>query len=73
MRAAFDYDTSKITDCIFQIARKFSVFYKDKVKHAIVNCEDQELKMARLLLVNAVGKAIKLGLNLLGIETLEQM
>jgi len=73
MRAATSLDTSKITDCIFQISKAFSLFYKDKTKHPIYNCQDPETKQARLLLVHAIGHCIKLGLNLLGIETLEQM
>jgi len=73
MRAATAYDTSKITDCLFIIAKAFSLFYKDKEKHAIIHCPDEELKKARLMLTYAVGCATKLGLSLLGIETLEEM
>jgi len=73
LRAAQAYDTSKITDSLFHISKSYSLFYKDKVRHAIVNCPDEELKKARLLLSLAVGNALKLGLTLLGIETLEQM
>jgi len=73
IRASNAYDTSKITEAIFQIVKQYSTFYKDKVKHPIVNCPDPDLKKARLMLIKSVGIAIKLGLNLLGIETLEQM
>ena len=47
--------------------------YFDREKHAISLCADAELKTARLFLVVAVGQAIQQGLDLLGIETLEEM
>jgi arginyl-tRNA synthetase len=67
------YDSSKVADATFHIAKKFNELFQDKEKHPIVNCEQQDLKIARLLLTRAVGSAIKLGLHLLGIETLESM
>jgi len=71
--AAQSYDPSKIADSIFQIAKRFNLMYKDKHRNQIVKCEDPVLKTARLLLVRAVGNSLKLGLSLLGIETLERM
>jgi len=66
-------DPSKVCDSIYYISQYFNAWYKLKDKHSVVNCTDPVLKKARLLLVLACGNAIKKGLNLLGIETLEQM
>jgi len=66
-------DPSKICDLAYNICQNFNLFYKLKDKHQILNCTDPQLKHARLLIVLAVGNAIKLCLNLLGIEVLEQM
>lgn len=72
-RAAATSDTSKIADILFNLAKSFSNWYGLKKKHPVVTCEDENVKQSRLLLVCAVGNAVKLGMNLLGIETLEQM
>eukprot|EP01123_Difflugia_compressa_P014678 TRINITY_DN7904_c0_g1_i1.p1 TRINITY_DN7904_c0_g1~~TRINITY_DN7904_c0_g1_i1.p1 ORF type:complete len:511 (+),score=94.02 TRINITY_DN7904_c0_g1_i1:83-1534(+) len=66
-------DPSKVVDSIYAICQYFNAWYRLKDKHQVVNCTDPTLKKARLLLVMAVANAIKTGLNLLGIETLEQM
>jgi len=66
-------DPSKVCDSIYAISQSFNNWYRLKDKHQVVNCTDPDLKTARLLLVLASGNAIKRGLNLLGIETLEQM
>eukprot|EP01129_Flabellula_baltica_P010325 TRINITY_DN4355_c0_g2_i2.p1 TRINITY_DN4355_c0_g2~~TRINITY_DN4355_c0_g2_i2.p1 ORF type:complete len:599 (-),score=169.18 TRINITY_DN4355_c0_g2_i2:13-1809(-) len=73
VRAAKSYDTSKVADGIYRIASAFSTFYKDKNKHPIISCEDENVKNARLSLVKAVGNSVKLGLRLLGIDVLEEM
>jgi len=72
-RTVTNYDTSKLADTIFKIAKSFGIMYKDKVNHPIVNCDNPELKQARLMLVHTVSKALKIGLNLLGIDVIEQM
>jgi len=71
--AAKKLDSSKVCDLVYNISQTFNLFYKLKDKHQILNCTDPELKQARLLIVLAVGNAIKTCLNLLGISVLEQM
>jgi len=66
-------DPSKVCDSIYNISQDFNAWYRLKEKHHVVNCTDPVLKHARLQLVLAAGNAIKRGLQLLGIETLEQM
>jgi len=66
-------DPSKVCDCIYNISQYFNAWYRLKQKHHVVGCKDPVLKQARLQLVMASGNAIQRGLQLLGIETLEQM
>lgn len=70
--AASHYDTSKIADQTYRIAKTFSTFYNDRNHHIIGN-EDPALEQARLLLAKAVSSTVQIGLTLLGISTLEQM
>jgi len=71
--AAKKLDPAKICDLVYNICQSFNMFFKLKDKHQIVNCMDPELKHARLLIVLAVGNAIKTCLTMLGIDVLEQM
>jgi arginyl-tRNA synthetase len=55
---------------LFDLAGQFSSFYE---ACPILNNEDEALKQSRLKLAALTAKTIKLGLSLLGIETLERM
>lgn len=67
--AAQKYEPSIVTRHLVDIAQAFNKFYGD---NAILGSEEQT-KKARLSLVYAVKIVIKHGLNLLGIEAVEQM
>jgi arginyl-tRNA synthetase len=69
-RASLDYNPNIIAVHTFEISQLFNKFYQ---KHPVLNAENEELKNARLALIQAVQIVIKSGLNLLGIETLEKM
>jgi arginyl-tRNA synthetase len=71
--AARDRDPAKVCDYLFQLCKSFSFLFTDSAGHPIIRCEDASLRAARLMLVDAVGGVLKLGLTLLGIETLEEM
>ena len=62
-------EPSLISRHLIEIAKSFSRFYNE---HQII-CDDKDTQNARLALTKAVGIAIKNGLNILGIETPEQM
>ena len=69
-KSALEYNPSIIAINTFEIAQLFNKFYQ---KHKVINAETEELKNARLALIQAVQVTLKVGLNLLGIETLEKM
>ncbi len=68
--AARDYNPSKITTALYEIAKSFNQFYQ---KNQVLNLEDKPLSAARVELVNATAITIKKGLALLNIETLMEM
>ncbi len=72
-RAATALDPSKIAEHLFDLSKSFAFIFTDKANHPIATCEDEELRRGRLMLVAAVGHALKAGLTLLGIEPLEEM
>jgi arginyl-tRNA synthetase len=67
--AQSDYRINALSDYLFELAQKFAAFYE--------NCpvlqSESPLRESRLALVQLTGDVLKRGLNLLGIETIEQM
>ncbi len=68
--AATALNPSKIATYVYDLAKAFNQFYQ---KHSVLNAENQQLATTRLTLVESVAIVIKQSLNLLGIETLEEM
>jgi len=68
--AAQGFNPSKIAVHIFNTAKAFNQFYN---KHHVLRSENETLVTARLALIEATAIVLKKGLNLLGIEVLENM
>lgn len=64
------YEPSILTRYIIDIAKQFNKFYN---QYPIMGCEDEEIKSARLDLVEATTIVIRNGLELLGIDVVEKM
>ena len=71
--AAESRDPAKIAEYLFNLCKCFAFIFTDKVGHPILTCDNPAVKAARLALVDAIGVVLKAGLELLGIETLEEM
>ena len=69
-QAADDYNPSVIANYCYDLAKEFNQFYHD---FSIMREPNRDLKMFRLVLAENVGKIIKLGMGLLGIEVPERM
>ncbi|MDR3258993.1 MAG: arginine--tRNA ligase [Fusobacteriaceae bacterium] len=69
LKAAETFKPNIIADYLFELAKKFNTFYNSC---PILNQEDDVL-YSRGQLIKAIGKTLKEGLYLLGIETLEKM
>ena len=68
-RAASHYEPSEIARYLFDCAKIFSNFYQSEP----VLSSEEKTKQARLALISAVRQVLINGLDLLGIETLDQM
>lgn len=69
-QAATDYNPSVIANYCYELAKEFNQFYHD---FSVLKEPNQSLKLFRLLLVDNVGKVLRLGTGLLGIEVPERM
>ncbi len=65
-----EYNPSTITRYCFDLAQEFNNFYN---KHSVLNAESKDLISARLQLSTAVKNVLESALNLLTIDTVEEM
>ncbi len=70
LQAATDYNPSVIANYCYELAKEFNQFYHD---FSVLREPEQGLKLFRLMLTENVGKILKLGTGLLGIEVPERM
>jgi arginyl-tRNA synthetase len=68
--AADEYKPSLITSYLWDLAKSYSTFYQNC---AVLKAETIELRQSRLVLCDLTARTIKLGLYILGIETVERM
>ncbi len=69
-QAAGDYNPSVIANYSYDLAKEFNQFYHD---FSIMHEQDVNLKKMRLVLASCVGKVLRLGMGLLGIEMPQRM
>ncbi|MHC4695654.1 MAG: arginine--tRNA ligase [Planctomycetota bacterium] len=62
-----------LTDYLFGLAKAFSRFYDKKLGVRVIDASPQSVRLSRLRLCDLTARTLKLGLHLLGIETLEEM
>lgn len=68
-RAGEKYDPSEIAKYLFDLAQKFNDYY-----HSVPVLKDkEEVRNARLLLLDSTRQTIKNGLHLLGVDVVEEM
>ncbi|MBN1596985.1 MAG: arginine--tRNA ligase [Bacteroidales bacterium] len=68
--AADNYSPALIANYMYEITKEFNQFYHD---YTIIKESNLELRNFRISLSEAVGKVIKNGMNLMGIEVPERM
>ena len=69
-QAGSDYNVSVIANYCYDLAKEFNGFYHD---YQILKEPDEQKRLTRLTLCEAVAKVIKTGMGLLGIEMPERM
>jgi arginyl-tRNA synthetase len=68
-----DLKPNMLTEYLFALSKTFSTFYDRNTGVSVINAESHAQKLSRLRLCDLTRRALKLGLGLLGIETLERM
>ena len=68
--AVEDLNPSKIAGHVFNTAKAFNQFYN---KHPVLKADNEQFVDARLALIKTTAVVLKNGLNLLGVEVLENM
>jgi arginyl-tRNA synthetase len=69
-RVVADYRPNNLTDYLFEVASKYASFFENC---PVLKADTDELRTSRLVLCDLTARTLKLGLNLLGIETVERM
>ena len=69
-QAGKDYSRSGIANYCYELTKAFNQFYHD---YSILGADTEEEKVVRLVLAQNVGKTLKNGMALLGIEVPERM
>ncbi len=68
--AGDSFEPHRIANYLNDLTRKFNLFYN---KLSVLKAENKDIKNSRLALISAVAMVIKIGLDLMGIETVEEM
>ncbi len=71
--AAAELRPNVLTDYLFELSKAFSVFYDRKHGVRVKDASPPELRASRLRLCDLTARALKVGLHLLGIGTVERM
>lgn len=74
-RATADYEPSAVATYLLDLCADFSAYYSAGMREPErrVLCQDGEVRAARLLLVDAIRRVIRSGLELLGVAAPERM
>ena len=62
-----------LTDYLYDLARTFSRFYDRKLGVRVIDSSPEGVRVSRLRLCDLTARVLRLGLHLLGIDTVEQM
>ena len=62
-----------LTDYLFELSKTYNVFYDRKRGVRVKDAQPEELRLSRLRLCDLTARALRLGLGLLAVSTVEQM
>lgn len=62
-----------LTDYLYDLAKSFSRFYDKRLGVRVIDASPQAVRVSRLRLCDITARVLRLGLHLLGIDTIEQM
>ena len=70
---ARDLKPNVLTEYLGDLAKSFSRFYDKKLGVRVIDASPDDVRISRLRLCDLTARTLKLGLSLLGIETVDQM
>ncbi len=70
---ARDLRPNVLTDYLFELAKCFSRFYDKKLGVRVIDASPEPVRLSRLKLCDLTARTLRVGLGLIGIETVEQM
>ncbi len=62
-----------LTDYLYELAKALSRFYDRKLGVRVMGASPESVRMSRFRLCDLTARVLRLGLRLLGIETVERM
>ncbi len=62
-----------LTDYLYELAKTFNRFYDKKLGVRVIDASPESVRVSRLRLCDLTARVLKVGLRLLGIQTIEQM
>jgi len=62
-----------LTDYLYDLAKAFSRFYDKRLGVRVIDASPEAVRVSRLRLCDSTARVLRLGLKLLGINTIEQM
>ena len=68
-----DLKPNFLTEYLYELAKTFSRFYDRKLGVRVIDASPEPVRISRLRLCDLTARVLRLGLSLLGIETVEQM
>ncbi|MCH8252861.1 MAG: arginine--tRNA ligase [Planctomycetes bacterium] len=68
-----DLHPNVLTEYLYDLAKAFSRFYDRKVGVRVIDASSEATKLSRLKLCDLTARTLRVGLRMLGIETLEKM
>lgn len=71
--ALAEYRPNVLTDYLYELSKAFSRFYDKKLGVRVIDASPEDVRESRLRLCELTGRTLRLGLSLLGIETVEKM
>lgn len=72
-QVAADLRPNLLTEYLYDLSKAFSRFYDRKLGVRVIDASPQSVRTSRLRLCDLTARTLKLGLSVLGIQTLERM
>ncbi len=70
---AVELRPNMLTDYLYELAKSFSRFYDKRLGVRVIDAQPESVRLSRLRLCDLAARVLRLGLRLLGIQTVDEM